>query len=329
MPGSRWQRIAVTVAGAGALALFTAPAMSAPSLSNPGQSIGQFRVSCDYSHRASDDPIVFPGRPGLSHVHEFFGNRTTNAFSTRASLLAGGRTSCTTPGDTSAYWAPMFQSATGQPIAPDRAVVYYTTGYREPASVRPFPPGVQLIAGDAHATKPQGHVGFGCFPGAGSVQSEPPVFCPTGQFFMALNFPDCWDGKPLEPAPQNVSTQRRRRTRRHRKRSRHRHRTRRATKSQAHSQIGGTPVKTRNDRSHFAYSTRGSGASFACPPGFPVPVPTLSWRLIYMSPGAPGGQLNSGSPYTAHGDFFEAWQPGVLEDLVRRCLNAAVDCGIP
>src|SRR4051812_19414717 len=30
-------------------------------------------TECPYSHSAKDDPIKFPGRPGASHLHDFFG----------------------------------------------------------------------------------------------------------------------------------------------------------------------------------------------------------------------------------------------------------------
>src|SRR4051812_32053739 len=33
---------------------------------------------CDRDHRGTDDPIVFPGAPGLSHRHDFYGNKTTD-----------------------------------------------------------------------------------------------------------------------------------------------------------------------------------------------------------------------------------------------------------
>jgi hypothetical protein len=29
-----------------------------------------FISACSFSHRAPDDPIVFPGKPGLSHDHK-------------------------------------------------------------------------------------------------------------------------------------------------------------------------------------------------------------------------------------------------------------------
>ncbi|MEV6653299.1 hypothetical protein [Streptomyces sp. NPDC051219] len=32
----------------------------------------EFRADCFSSHRRGDDPIVFPGQAGRSHVHEFY-----------------------------------------------------------------------------------------------------------------------------------------------------------------------------------------------------------------------------------------------------------------
>ena len=45
------------------------------------------KIECGASHAAADDPIVFPGQPGAAHLHEFFGNTSTNASSTYASML--------------------------------------------------------------------------------------------------------------------------------------------------------------------------------------------------------------------------------------------------
>src|SRR5262249_39943002 len=53
-------------------------------------SIGNFRISCDYSHMKFDDPIVYPGEPGRSHLHAFFGNTEADAFSTADSLANEG-----------------------------------------------------------------------------------------------------------------------------------------------------------------------------------------------------------------------------------------------
>ena len=45
---------------------------------------GYFAVACGFSHRNQDDPIVYPRERGRSHDHTYFGNSSTNAFSTPA-----------------------------------------------------------------------------------------------------------------------------------------------------------------------------------------------------------------------------------------------------
>jgi hypothetical protein len=47
-----------------------------------------FIIDCKSSHSAPDDPIVYPGVPGAAHLHEFFGNTSTNASSTYATMIA-------------------------------------------------------------------------------------------------------------------------------------------------------------------------------------------------------------------------------------------------
>ena len=79
------------------LALGSARAFAARPIVIPGLegpfSGGNFVVDCGFTHRSSDDPIVSPGIPGAAHDHSFFGNETTDAFSTAATLrqAAGGR----------------------------------------------------------------------------------------------------------------------------------------------------------------------------------------------------------------------------------------------
>jgi len=52
----------------------------------PAHAEQQFIVDCLFAHRAKDDPIVYPRQPGASHMHDFFGNKSTNAFSTYRSM---------------------------------------------------------------------------------------------------------------------------------------------------------------------------------------------------------------------------------------------------
>src|SRR4051794_40399916 len=82
-----------------------------------------FVSSCAFSHRAPDDPIVFPGRPGASHDHTFLGAKTTDAYSTDASLRAS-QTTCKRRGETAAYWVPPLVSA-GKAVFPAATSAYY------------------------------------------------------------------------------------------------------------------------------------------------------------------------------------------------------------
>ena len=111
-----------------------------------------FVVTCTFSHRLADDPIVFPGQPGMSHLHDFFGAKTTNAFSTYDSLRASS-TSCQNPSDTAGYWFPSLLVA-GQPVQPTQINAYYSNKDL-PLPVRVFPKSLKMVAGDSHATAPQ------------------------------------------------------------------------------------------------------------------------------------------------------------------------------
>jgi hypothetical protein len=158
-----------------------------------------FIESCRFSHRAPDDPIVFPGKPGLSHDHTFVGNRTTNALSTYGSLRAGG-TSCRRADDTAAYWMPtLYQGTT--PVLPAAATIYYRRGtFKE---VRPFPSNLRMIAGDAKTTTPQQFriVFWNCGGGEGGSPSSMVPTCPATQgsaLRLHVRFPNCWDGLHLD-----------------------------------------------------------------------------------------------------------------------------------
>jgi hypothetical protein len=269
------------LAAAAALAASAAPAAIAGA---PGS---YFLSICQFSHRAADDPIVLPRAAGFSHDHSFVGNASTNAFSTLGSLRKAG-TSCTPQGDTSAYWAPTLY-ADGRPVAPVKAAVYYRRLTTVP--VRPFPAGLRMVAGNAHANRPQntaitywdcgllkttfyGPNGGGSLPITAAVSSTVPVCPQKAEVQLHVNFPDCWDGKRLDSF---------------------------------------------DHKSHMAYARNGR-----CPAGHPVPVPALS--LVYAYPAravdaAHAVGLSSGGQYSGHADFINAWNQQALAKLVRGCLD--------
>jgi hypothetical protein len=160
----------------------------------------QFIVECDWSHSATDDPIVLPGGPGQSHLHEFFGATEANAFSTGASLLTSD-TTCQNKADTASYWVPAVYDG-DERIQPEELVAYYRTGDgADPAAVQSWPVGLVILAGDPGAEQPQstGVVGWTC--GASDNLTVLPRQCsPRAPMVLRLTFPDCWDGTNLDSA---------------------------------------------------------------------------------------------------------------------------------
>jgi hypothetical protein len=175
-------------------------ALGLTALLAPAAQASSFKISCAYDHTLTDDPIVFPGQPGASHSHDFFGNKTTNAYSTYDSLV-GQATSCGNPSDTAAYWAPTLYY-NGVAVHPSATAYYYN---KYSTAVVSFPPGLKMIAGDSHATAPQSTkvVYFGC--GSGSTISGvnylPNCTGAGGPETLQIHvlFPDCWDQVGLGP----------------------------------------------------------------------------------------------------------------------------------
>jgi Domain of unknown function (DUF1996) len=158
---------------------------------------GQFTVQCAYSHTLKDDTIVFPGQPGASHAHDFYGSLTTSAMSTYASLVSAG-TTCTTPDDTAAYWQPTLL-VNGRPVASNAERAYYSSVTKGP--IQAFPAGLRMIAGDSHATGPQSTsiVYWGCAHDENAGQLTSPPQC-SDQLRAHITFPNCWDGLNLDSA---------------------------------------------------------------------------------------------------------------------------------
>ena len=187
-------------AGAG-LALSSAaagPAADRVGLAGLHVGRGYFAVPCGFSHRNQDDPIVFPGRRGRSHDHTYFGNTSTDAFSTPASLRNARRTTCRLDADTAAYWAPTL-FVRGRPIEPRGAVVAYVR--RTIDEVDPFPAGLKVVAGNALARSPQSLrvTSWSCGLGGERSSSVPAcVGAKLGGLLLRVRFPDCWDGRRLD-----------------------------------------------------------------------------------------------------------------------------------
>lgn len=187
---------------------------------NPEQSFpvvagGQFRTSCEFSHFGYDDPLVFPGQAGASHLHMFFGNTDVNAYSTHDTLINSGSSTCNGQElNRTGYWVPAMFDGQGNVRVPERIVVYYKGEGRSRGAAQPYPAGAAMIATtnlDA-APSSEGGVGgkklsFQCsdnFSTNTGNGSQTMASCDGNQFAqpgrwtvleMNVKFPQCWNGQ--------------------------------------------------------------------------------------------------------------------------------------
>ena len=158
---------------------------------------GFFSIHCELSHRAKDDPIVFPGDFGAAHLHDFFGNRSTDADSRRRTMVNKAST-CGLSADTAGYWTPTLLDADGNPVPIRTVLIYYRSA--DGVSVRPFPRNFKIIAGGDTTNPPapsrsQLSLSWAC--GDTAPYMEAPLDCTgTGYPVTAhVHFPECWDGE--------------------------------------------------------------------------------------------------------------------------------------
>ena len=288
-PARRRPRLLALV---GALALLAGVALPLQRAGALRQSQAVWSVKCNHSHSAPDDPIVFPGQPGSSHLHDFFGNVSVDAASTTASL-AGAASTCLRgmdEVDKAAYWTPALLR-NGRPVtaSPDelRIDAYYAV-LDKPLPVRPMPLGLRMIAGDSKATtaQPTRIIHYNClyYPSGGQATGSSATMpsCPSGTYLSAkITFPSCWDGVNLDSA---------------------------------------------DHKSHMAYPSRQ-----VCPATHPVGLPALGIRLRWKAArDIPSSELalSSGGQLTMHADFWNVWSPAVMQWLVDNCLNATRNCTV-
>ncbi|MCX2948739.1 DUF1996 domain-containing protein [Lentzea sp. NEAU-D7] len=164
----------------------------------------EFQANCSVTTHLPDDPIVFPGLPGASHMHTFLGNQSTKASSTNDSLKAG-QTNCRTPDDKSAYWFPSVING-DQIVPPDfPQVIYYKSGILRYQDVVPFPPGIRFVVGSPATTQEQFRTAPGAVEGWECGDSfhnwDIPAYCPPGtQLNIRYQAPSCWNGRDLDSA---------------------------------------------------------------------------------------------------------------------------------
>lgn len=266
---------------------------------------GAANVVCKYSHTLADDPILYPGKPGIAMSHDFFGNEAANGNSTAESLLTKSASTCENVADATAYWAPSLRLADGRIIKPSYQKTYYTNQAvpgENRYKVNPLPNGIQLLAGDHHGSAANSNISFICT--GTDYMNDIPTQCKPDpvkgtQFNIGISFPTCWDGKNYAPLV-----------------------------------MSGGP-------NNAAYADK----SGTCPAGYPKRIPHISINVAYMLGNVTdlsGAQLsldptlddkgnvvheNWGSLYTAHADFFNGWRPEAAKYMADFCMNNAIDCG--
>ncbi len=113
----------------------------------PVETGGQNRAGCEFSHFSYDDPLLYQGKPGASHLSVYFGNTHVNAFSTYESLHDSGSSTCNGQElNRTGYWAPALFDDQGNVRIPERVVVYYKGEGLANGRAKPYPPRSAMIS---------------------------------------------------------------------------------------------------------------------------------------------------------------------------------------
>jgi hypothetical protein len=198
-----------------------------PEESFPVPEGGQFRAGCEFSHLAYDDPLVFPGSPGASHLHMFFGNTHVNAYSTYETLIDSGSSTCNGQElNRTGYWVPAMFDGEGNVRVPERVVVYYKGEGLARGQAIPYPEESAIIATDninlipSDAGGAVGKFSYVCsdqWSGALEQYSNTMPDCDGDIYYdlygvedephvvleMNVKFPNCWNGQ--DPADWRAS----------------------------------------------------------------------------------------------------------------------------
>jgi hypothetical protein len=296
------------------------PHSSAPDV------LGAFRFICRHTNLAADDPTVFPGRPGASHLHDQTGVYGWNAYSNYRNLrVHGGGSGCNDVAGTdrnraelnwsanrTPYWQPALLDGKGNVILADYTSFYYK---RRPASdpvvsdptnphyqgrAVPLPNGLKFIFGafpNDPMRKPDAHFNFACMKPNWSnkdMSFAEAVQCakqPGNRFEVHQSAPDCWDGVHLD-SPDH--------------------------------------------RSHLAYARYGSWGYLKCDPDHPYVIPSFTYAAFYTILPTDDGDIHFSSDemdnrqprgWSFHVDYGPAaWDPVVLKMWTDNCINKMLNC---
>lgn len=208
-------------------------------------------------------------------------------------------------------------NAQGRPTYTNRAAeFYYTRGVDPSVVIQPFPQGLRIVMGNHAATGPQSTdiVKWGCVSSTGAAvgpqQLNHVPVCAVGTYLKVnYMFPSCWDGKHLDVA---------------------------------------------DHKSHMDYPT-----SFKLPNGtwspypkcqktaYPITLPQVVYNIQYPVTQYSGGpsastadwflssddylngqlpSLTTPAGYSAHADWFMAWDRQIMLTFVQYCINGQRSC---
>lgn len=175
---------------------------------------GQFRVACEFSHFAYDDPLLFPNKPGAAHLHMFFGNTHANAFTSYESLVNTGSSTCNGQElNRTGYWAPAVFDGNGNVRIPERIVIYYKGEGKSRGASQVYPDGAAMITHDVNSLPggsggSPGKLNYSCTDNYSSPSgdgSQTMASCDGSRFGSGgdrrvvlevnIKFPQCWNGQ--------------------------------------------------------------------------------------------------------------------------------------
>ncbi|MGL5828717.1 MAG: DUF1996 domain-containing protein, partial [Angustibacter sp.] len=266
----------------------------APEGDPAGDGNSAFRVNCHMSHFAFDDPIVAPGKPSGSHLHMFFGNTGTDAFSTTESLVNSGNSTCSGgTANRSAYWMPAVIDGAGKAVVAADSNFYYKSSHYDgtrPDQIKPLPAGLRMISGDASLTSSKGQGHWGCWEKYighwDSIQQAADLCGPDNQLSFSIKFPHCWDGVNLD---------------------------------------------SKNHKSHMSNPVDGACPSTH---PVALPAITMNVMFDIPDDGTRGWHLASdmydfkkdGGGFSGHADWWNAWDQDIMNSWVSNCLVAGKTC---
>lgn len=283
--------------------------------------VGAFRFICRAGQLLYDDPMVYPGQAGESHLHQFYGNESADANSTTTSLRETGKSGCndlgsaaTTAGNRSAYWMPgMIDTVKNKVVRPDYVAIYYKrrpksdikcqglggTAKGEGTCVE-LPNGLRFIFGYdmLTATPPTGTLYYDCKGNkfGNLVDAGASGACiPGSRIGAVIKAPACWNGTQLD---------------------------------------------TPNHRDHVAYAGYGTWGYLRCPASHPYVVAGFTlqaWYTIGADENVANWKLSSDdharmnnptlkNGASFHADWWGAWSNIVLRMWHDNCIDRHLNC---